>query len=166
MKCNSLSRYKDQTPKYFIERSLNEKDSVPRMNPRSQMSSLQNSYQNYTRECWRKYFRPTKKKPKNQTNDNNNFPTKFWYSSTSTNTEGAQPEITMPPSPPPTSSTAGSHVRRGQRNDKHNRYKKAQTTANLATPRRPLHTPTSSPLTISSGLSNFMSPRIRLVQHI
>lgn len=107
-----------------------------------------------------------KKKPKTNRTTIIISPTKFWYSSTSTNTEGAQPEITMPPSPPPTSSTAGSHVRRGQRNDKHNRYKKAQTTANLATPRRPLHTPTSSPLTINSGLSNFMSPRIRLVQHI
>lgn len=89
------------------------------------------------------------------------------YSSTSSKTEDAQPDITMPPSPPPTSTAAtGSHVRRGQRNDKHNRYSKNQssTTSNVATPRRPIRTPTSSPLTMSSGLNNFISPRTRLVK--
>lgn len=78
----------------------------------------------------------------------------------------------MPPSPPPpTSNTAtnavGSHHvsrNRGLRNDKHNRYSKNQsTTSTLATPRRPIRTPTSSPLTMSSGLNNFISPRTRLV---
>lgn len=78
----------------------------------------------------------------------------------------------MPPSPPPTSTTAAAaavngaqHVRRGQRNEKHNRYSKNHSTAsnNLASPRRPIRTPTSSPLTMSSGLNNFLSPRTRLV---
>lgn len=73
----------------------------------------------------------------------------------------------MPPSPPPTSSStataAGSHMRRGPRNEKSNRYSKNQSTANLATPRRPLRTPTSSPLAMSSGLNNFIPSRTRLV---
>lgn len=90
-------------------------------------------------------------------------------SSTSKNTKEAEPNVTLPPSPPPptsssSSTAAGSHSRRGMRPEKHTQYlHKNQTRANIATQRRPLRTPTSSPLTMSSGLNNFMSPRTRLV---
>lgn len=79
------------------------------------------------------------------------------------NASSDEPEIILPPSPRPATSTA-SHSRRNYRNDKPNRYGKNQTigTSNLATPRRPLRTPTSSPLTLGSGL-DFISTRSRFV---
>lgn len=131
------------------------------------------THKNIHKSKWWKKNAHTQKKLQHR---NNEILWKTSNSSTSTKTEEAQPEITMPPSPPRTSSssssstaaaaTTGSHAqRRGLRTDKHsNRYTKSnQSTANLATPRRPLRTPTSSPLTMSSGLNNFMSPRTRLV---
>lgn len=77
------------------------------------------------------------------------------------------PTIDEPAILPPTTSpvtTTASHSRRAYRNDKSNRFCKNQTigTSNLATPRRPLRTPTSSPLTMGTGL-DFISSRSRFV---
>lgn len=70
---------------------------------------------------------------------------------------------TNEPATLPATSTA-SHSRRAYRNDKSNRLCKNQTigTSNLATARRPLRTPTSSPLTMGTGL-DFISSRSRFV---
>lgn len=74
--------------------------------------------------------------------------------------------VILPPTTLAATSTA-SHSRRAYRNDKSNRFCKNQTigTSNLATPRRPLRTPTSSPLTMGTGL-DFISSRSRFVSEI
>lgn len=75
---------------------------------------------------------------------------------TASSTDEAQPLITMPASPKSSSSPAASitsHVptRRGLRNQ-------------ILTPRRPLRTPTSSPLTMSGGF-DIITPRSRFVKN-
>lgn len=84
-------------------------------------------------------------------------------SSKSDETPSTNEPVILPPTTLPAPFTT-SHSRRAYRNDKSNRFSKNQSigTSNLATPRRPLRTPTSSPLTMGTGL-NFISSRSRFV---
>lgn len=159
--CLSSFKYCPRLNKYVFRTTAKHKKSthIQTHHPHSYAHIHTHSYLHIINVCESKLIISTKQIPILQ----------ILHSSTTTtsNTEEAEPEIIMPPSPPPTSTTTvtGSHhARRGQRNDKHNRYSKNQSTpTNLATPRRPIRTPTSSPLTMSSGLNNFISPRTRLV---